>query len=856
MATVYLAEDTKHHRKVAIKVLHPELSAVLGPDRFLKEIELTANLQHPHILPLFDSGSADGLLYYVMPFVEGETLRQRLERERQLPVDDALRIAVDVADALDYAHRQHVVHRDIKPENILLLDGRPLVADFGIALAVEQAGGARMTQTGISLGTPQYMAPEQAMGDKTVDHRADIYALGAVTFEMLAGEPPFMGPNTQAIVARVITEKPRSLTAIRDTVTPEVDEAIYSALQKLAADRPQSAREFSQMLTQKKSPFEFIPAQRMTSSSIAAGVLGTAILFGIAGYAIGYRTHDFSGSSEPASRLAMMTPLLEGAGSASLHRQIAITPDGSAVVYVGQGPGGSNVLFYQRLDSELPAVISGSTSMLDPVISADGKSILGLITSPNASEARVATLPIAGGTPTDVSRAINASHTIIARDKTLWTGNPTGLLKFPKGSSEPITIPNTRGLRPQQLIDGERELLAVRAPLGTNSGPVVSFNTSTDKLTEVLTEPVVEIRYAADIVAFTKPDGSLWAASFDEKKGKLTDQAVQIGSGVALTGTAVSQFALSRNGNLVYVPEEPRWLALVDRDGKMRYATTDRHNYHSPRFSPEGGRISVDFSTATGRDVWILSLSRGTMTRASFDRDGHDATWSPDGLHIFYSSLRRGDFGLYRTRAGGSPTPDSLLTTKEIGYTGEWLPDGKTLITTLEDVRPNSGSDIGIIENSGRGPVRPIIADEFQTNYPVVSHDGKWLAYVSDKSGPQEVYVRPLDGNGEEVQVSSGGGTEPIWSYSGTELYYRGASDQNIALIAATVRISPTFDVVSRKVLFPVSDMTPAVPHANYDVSRDDRTFVMVRRAPATRVVVIQNLPQLLKSMRGASRQQ
>ena len=190
MATVFLAEDIRHHRKVAIKVLHPELSAVLGSERFLKEIELTANLQHPHILPLFDSGAAEGLLYYVMPYVEGETLRGRLERERQLPVADAIRIASDVADALDYAHRQHVIHRDIKPENILLLDGRPVVADFGIALAVEQAAGSRMTQTGMSLGTPQYMAPEQAMGDKSVDHRADIYALGAVTFEMLAGEPP------------------------------------------------------------------------------------------------------------------------------------------------------------------------------------------------------------------------------------------------------------------------------------------------------------------------------------------------------------------------------------------------------------------------------------------------------------------------------------------------------------------------------------------------------------------------------------------------------------------------------------------------------------------------------------------
>ena len=213
MATVYLAEDLKHGRKVAIKVLHPELSAVLGGERFLAEIKVTANLQHPHILGLIDSGEADGLLYYVMPYVAGESLRARLARERQLPVEEALRLAREVASALDYAHRQGVVHRDIKPENILLQDGAALVADFGIALAVHQAGGNRMTQTGMSLGTPAYMSPEQAMGEREIGARSDVYALGAMTYEMLAGEPPFTGPNSQAIVAKVLTEQPPAAPA-------------------------------------------------------------------------------------------------------------------------------------------------------------------------------------------------------------------------------------------------------------------------------------------------------------------------------------------------------------------------------------------------------------------------------------------------------------------------------------------------------------------------------------------------------------------------------------------------------------------------------------------------------------------
>ena len=248
MATVYLAQDLKHHRLVAIKVLRPELAAVIGADRFLSEIRTTANLQHPHILPLFDSGAADGFLYYVMPYVEGESLRDRLTREKQLPIADALRIATEVASALDYAHRHGVIHRDIKPENVLLHDGQALVADFGIALAASKAGGSRMTETGMSLGTPHYMSPEQAMGEREITARSDVYALGAMTYEMLLGEPPFTGPTAQAIVAKVMTEKPARLVARRETVPPEAEDAVLTALAKLPADRWGSAAEFSAAL--------------------------------------------------------------------------------------------------------------------------------------------------------------------------------------------------------------------------------------------------------------------------------------------------------------------------------------------------------------------------------------------------------------------------------------------------------------------------------------------------------------------------------------------------------------------------------------------------------------------------------
>ena len=248
MATVYLARDVRHARRVALKVLNPDLGAVLGAERFLAEIRVTANLQHPNLLPLFDSGEVDGQLFYVMPYVDGESLRHTLDREKQLPIAEALRLGVAVADALDYAHRHGVIHRDLKPENILLHEGQPLIADFGIALAISNAGGARITQTGLSLGTPQYMSPEQAAGDRAVDGRSDIYSLGAVLYEALAGEPPHMGGTVQAIVSKVLTEIPPSVRVRRPTVNEHVAAAIARALEKLPADRWATAREFATAL--------------------------------------------------------------------------------------------------------------------------------------------------------------------------------------------------------------------------------------------------------------------------------------------------------------------------------------------------------------------------------------------------------------------------------------------------------------------------------------------------------------------------------------------------------------------------------------------------------------------------------
>jgi serine/threonine-protein kinase len=244
MATVYLAEDQKHKRKVAVKVMRPELAATLGADRFLREVQIAAQLSHPHILPMHDSGEADGILFYVMPFVDGETLRDRLAREGALPPDEALRYAREVAEALAYAHKRGIIHRDIKPANILLGEGHALVADFGIARAVDEGGGESLTKTGLAIGTPQYMAPEQATGERDVDGRADVYATGAVLYEMLSGEPPFNGPNARSILTKSLTERPKPITQVRAGLSPVLDPVVQRALAKAPEDRFASALEF------------------------------------------------------------------------------------------------------------------------------------------------------------------------------------------------------------------------------------------------------------------------------------------------------------------------------------------------------------------------------------------------------------------------------------------------------------------------------------------------------------------------------------------------------------------------------------------------------------------------------------
>jgi len=380
MATVYLAEDLKHARKVALKVLRPELAAMLGADRFVQEIKTTAQLQHPHILPLYDSGStmaAQGggmeFLYYVMPYIQGETLRQKLDRELQLGVDEAVQIATEVADALQYAHEQGVIHRDIKPENILLHNGRVIVADFGIALAVSAAAGGRMTETGLSLGTPHYMSPEQATADKHITNRSDVYSLGSVLYEMLTGEPPHTGASVQAIILKIVTDDARPVRELRKAVPPHIAAAVAKAVEKLPADRFDSANAFAAALhdpafaSTVANAAAVGTAGRPSRRFLVPAMAGLIVLIAAAG-AWGWLRPSRTKSVARYPVTLGTTGVLDGI---AFRIEAALSPDGSVLVFRDPvtGPG---QLFAKRRDEVTARPLAGTEGGSGPFFSPDG----------------------------------------------------------------------------------------------------------------------------------------------------------------------------------------------------------------------------------------------------------------------------------------------------------------------------------------------------------------------------------------------------------------------------------------------------------------------------------------------------
>jgi Tol biopolymer transport system component len=845
MATVYLAHDLRHDRKVALKVLRPELSAILGADRFLAEIKTTANLQHPHILPLHDSGEAGGMVFYVMPFIEGQSLRDRLNQEKQLPVDEAVRIGREVAEALDYAHRHGVIHRDIKPENILLHDGRALVADFGIALAVSRTDGShRMTETGMSLGTPFYMSPEQAMGERDITARSDIYALGCVLYEMLTGEPPFTGPSAQAIIARVMTEQPRSLTLQRHTVPPHVEAAVGMALEKLPADRFATAAQFAEALA---SPgFATRPIGVVTGVAAGRGTPWKTIgVFAAPALILGLGAGWLSRkpAAAPVMRLQVTLEKIRPDGGMDL------SPDGTMLAFGATDSTGPNHLYLRRLDRlEVQAVPAAGTAV-SPVFSPDGQQIAYL--DPPTSIRRISVQ----GTPS-VLLTDSAAFAGIDWGKDGWiyyVDLQNSLARIPAGGGprELLLVPDTVGVpsplfAPSVLPNGKGVLLVTAGTGGGFQVQVLDLATRKLKLLVQGFRP----RYAPPgRLLYATPDGSLFAAPFDQDRMAITGPAELVGSDLYSSIPGWVDFATSSTGTLVYLSVAGPHISglnivTVDRSGAEQVLPIPPTSFDVLSLSPDGKSVAAEVihGADDGGDIVTFGLGDSVITRLTFRGLNRYPAWTPDGRRVAFSQFLDNERDLVWKPADGSGQEEILLKRPGPQFEVEFSRDGRWMI--YRDGDANGGArGLGLRYRSmAPGGVDTVFFDSPGSDItPALSPDGRWLAYASDESGHMQILVRPFppQSSGAVWQVSTTEGTEPVWSRSGGELFYKEAG----WLMAAQVRTTPSFSVTARRRLFQIARYNSNPYHPRYAVLPGDQRFLMDRavetNSPAQPVVVL-----------------
>ena len=837
MATVYLAQDIRHQRKVALKVLKPELAAVIGAERFLTEIRTTANLQHPHILPLFDSGEVDGLLYYVMPYIEGESLRERLERERQLPVEDAVRIAGQVASALDYAHEQGVIHRDIKPGNILLSRGGPVVSDFGIALAVTSAGGGRLTETGLSLGTPNYMSPEQATAEAQVGPATDIFALGCVLFEMLVGEPPFRGATAQAVLGKIITSEPVRPTEHRAAVPPHVEAVVLKAIQKVPADRFQSAGGLAEALSDEGFRLGTPNARTQgvgrgwSWSDVLLG--GLAVVFG-ALYLSSMIGGGGSGDEAVVTRQRVVLSDISLQRN-SLALRTTLAPDGSSIVYTDT-IGGVRQLWEKRRAALQPRPLTGTSgaSVQAPTISPDGAWVAFM------ADGVLKKVPREGGPAIELaSRAATSWSSMawmddgsIVFNQDDWSillvgeeGGPVDTL-YAREVGQPFAV----GI---EGLPGGRGVLWI----GCNDQCTLSGLHVIDLESGVQTPLLEQVVWAKYLptghLTFVRRDGGVFAAPFDLQSLAFEGEPLPVLQGVR-TGRQYADIQVGADGTVYYVAGPPAEdesnlfdLVWVTRDGTVEpLDTTWVEVFSSPGISPDGERVAVEVQRAGERHVWVRELPAGALTRTTVEGDNHEPRWESDGEWLTYLTTHEDGSDLYRTRADGSGTAELLVDVEPSVEAGFYSRDGQWLVYRTSQQGESNGDVFALRED---GDTTPVLTTPFRERGVALSPDGRWLAYVSNSSGADEVYVSPFpDAGSRRVQISIGGGRSPVWSRDGTEIFYR---DGEGWMVAVPVVTSGAFERGAQTRLFDwAGRFRESTSGARYDVSIDGRRFLMIRR--------------------------
>jgi serine/threonine-protein kinase len=820
MATVYLAEDVKHNRRVAVKVLRPELAAVIGAERFLTEIRTTAKLQHRHILPLFDSGEANGFLFYVMPFVDGESLRQRLDRETQLPIPDVARIATEIASGLDYAHRNGVIHRDIKPENILLHEGSALIADFGIALAASNAGSSRMTETGMSLGTPRYMSPEQAMGQREISSRADVYALGAVTYEMLVGEPPFTGPTAQSIVAKVITTEPLAPRVQRGTIPQPMNDAVLVALAKVPADRYSTTMQFAEAL--RAEPVVRAAATTSGGSGRTRWILAAAAL--LVAVALGLATR----SRFLASERLVVRGTRSVTSEAGLFLDPALSPDGKLLAYAA-GPTTRMRLYVRSLDGgrAIPLTDSMPGRQRSPRWSPDGSRIafmasgLGIALVPAlGGQARVIVADQRGrpphGSPAwspDGKRLAyaegqrirardvdSARDTVIADFSTLgsfggvfhlawspdgkWIAASLGNGRFAFGGAELgriapayLVVAEVATGKVLRLTGDSSEARMDQSPVWTSDGRRLLFVSTREGGRDV---------YELPLSASMQPVG---------EPSRLT------------TGLSAFSISLSRDDRTLayatYQPVSNLWSIPIPEgettpDAAGREITRSTDLIEEVSASPDGASLVYKSTRGVRSDLYRMPSQGGPATQITSDfATVFGPVWSPDGREIAFQSVSAGRFQVMIVRADGGAA-EKVAELESRG--ADWGPDATKLVITGEAGRgpppsggpgaggPPVGKPLRIMTRDATGWGTPVPIDgSAGGSFPRWSPNGRLIAYVSMR--PQALLTIPPAGGTPKVLVRAGEPAgmpqpqQPLWARDSRTLFFTATDAEGLGTI-------------------------------------------------------------------------
>ena len=732
MAVVYLAEDLKHHRQVAVKVLRPEIAGSLGSERFLREIEVVARLRHPNILPLYDSGEDGGLLYYVMPLVDGESLRDRLRRETELPIDDALAITAEVADALAYAHGHGVLHRDIKPENILLESGHAVVSDFGIARAIRAAGDDRLTETGLTLGTPSYMSPEQAAGERELDGRSDLYSLGCVLYEMLAGQPPFTGPTAQNVVQQHLVAAPLPITQLRPAVPGEVATTVARMLAKAPADRWRTAEELrTRLRTLMQTSGEIIPARaRLGTGPLSSPRLRWALLAGaVAGVAIlAVAVKRGSHVDPPEIRIGRRMQVTLSPG---LEVHPALSPNGEFLAYAA---GLDSRLLVRQVDGGSPIPVARDLPGPQgwPQWSPDGKQLA------FASTRGIEIVPALGGVP----RLLAPAPPSNATRGNIVVGGPWS----PDAHEVAFVVGDTlyaapvNGGPPRRIATGATLHSCAWSPDGTRIACVSgNFEASTPgpwlgnlAQSAILIMPAAggePIGLMDDGYAKTSPvwfgDGSLLFVSDREggrdvyevgvdAKGRAGDTPRRITTGLNVLSVTISAdrsrigyAAFAETSNVWKLPVPAGATASIDQ---AKQVTTGSQVIEWFDISGNGNWLAFDSDRNGNVDLYRMALD-GSAEPEQLTRDSIDdfyPIWSPDGREIAFHSFRGVHRQVYVMPSGGG-TAELTARTDDDDRTAAWTPDGRGLLTLTNYGAPG-GAETRIIRRTAEGtwsrPVR------------------------------------------------------------------------------------------------------------------------------------------------------